>query len=120
MTILMRAPTPFFLLLLFISCLYVGLIAFFPSLRSSNSRKKREPVTKVRGVVYISIGVIGLIYTLYVIYVFCGGSCIILPVSDKMLFRSADAIFFLLIIGSIIIGAIRQKLIKKIKPNGSK
>lgn len=88
--ILMRSPGPFFFILLFISQLYVGLIAFYPSLRSQNSRKKREPVPRSKGVLYIFAGTLGIIYNLYVFYILFGGTHRLLPISDKALFRSID------------------------------
>jgi len=99
----MKAPTPLFLLLLFISMLYVGLIAFFPSLRSANSRKKRKPITRPKGILFICISTLGIIYSSYVIYVFMGGSYRVLPLSDKDLFMSADMMPFILIGGLLLV-----------------
>ena len=102
-------PAPFFLLLIFISMLYVGLIAFFPSLRSPNSRKKRKPITRTRGMFYICISILGIIYSSYVIYVFCGGVHRILPISDKELFRSADMVPFVFLGGLFLAHRIFKK-----------
>jgi len=100
----MKAPTPLFLLLLFAAGIYVGLTAFFPSWRSTG-RKRRKQLTKVSGCIHILICLPGLVYTIYVLYIFCGGASHLLPLTNEQLFRSADALLLAVIVVPIIVGA---------------
>ena len=68
-----KAPLPLFSLILSVACIYRGLLAFFPKLRR-NKRKKREPVPKTKGILYILVGSAGAIYSIYVIYAFLSGN----------------------------------------------
>jgi len=52
---------------------------------------------------YICISILGIIYSSYVIYVFCGGVHRILPLSDKELFRSADMVPFVFLGGLFLV-----------------
>ena len=89
----MKAPSPLFILLFSIALIYRGFVAFNPSLRAEN-KKNRKPIPKLYGIVYFFFGLSGVVYSLYVIYVFAGGAVRLLPVDDKVLFLSSDLLLF--------------------------
>ena len=97
----MKAPSPLIILVFAIACIYRGFVAFFPSLRGEN-RKNRKPIPQTHGVLYFLIGTFLFLYSVYVIYVFIGGSYRILPIKDRILFRSAD----LFLLTPFILGAL--------------
>ena len=111
----MKSPTPVFLLLLFIAGIYVGLTAFFPAWRNTG-RKKRKLLSKTRGSIYIAICVPGLIFTIYIIYIFCGGTNTILPLTSEQLFRSADILMLATLVVPALLGTVFRAISGKNKP----
>jgi len=106
------SPSPLIILLFSFAAIYRGCVAFFPSLRGEN-KKKRKPVPKAQGVIYFLVGVLGVLYSLYVIYVFAGGTLRILSIDDEMLFRSADILLFAPIVLLFILSLLKKVFLGK-------
>ena len=110
----MKALSPLIILIFSLAVIYRGFVAFFPQLRGEN-RKKRKSIPKTHGIIYFFFGFLGLLYSLYVIYVFAGGAFRILPIDDKILFASAD----ILLVSPIVLGFITL-ILTKIFPDKNK
>ncbi|GHU68966.1 hypothetical protein AGMMS49983_21930 [Clostridia bacterium] len=106
------AASPLFIMLFSIAAIWRGLVAFFPALRT-NKRKERKPIPKAHGIFYLTAGLLGFLYSLYVIYIFAGGTHVIFPIANKTLFRSADVVLIVFLVAPfflrIIIGKNKAK-----------
>lgn len=98
----MKTPTPIVLLVFALALIYRGLVAFFPSLRGEN-KKQRKAVPKLDGSICLLVGLLGVLYSVYVIYVFAGGSVRIFSIENEALFRSADLLLLAFIFVPIVI-----------------
>lgn len=103
----MKAPSPLFILIFSLALIYRGFVAFFPSLRGEN-KKKRKPIPRLQGIVYLFAGLLGSLYSVYVIYVFAGGSFRVLPIEDETLFRSTDMLLLAPIVLALVFAIIKR------------
>ena len=110
----MKAPSPFIILLFSVAAIYRGCVAFFPSLRGEN-KKKRKTVPKAHGIIYFLVGALGFLYSLYVIYVFAGGTLRLCSIDDEMLFRIADMLLFAPIVLLFVLSILEKAFLCKRK-----